>query len=49
MTADDRVLFEVDADRRMDHDIAAVLALLRADLLPLGDVDFPADATQVRP
>lgn len=39
----------VDADRRMDHDIAAVLALLRADLLPLGDVDFPADATQVRP
>lgn len=31
----------VDADRRMDHDIAAVLTLLRADSLPMGEVDFP--------
>ncbi len=35
----------VDADRRMDLDIATVLALLRADLLPIGDIDFP----EVRP
>lgn len=30
-----------DADRRMDGDIGAVLALYRADALPLGEVDFP--------
>ncbi len=28
------------ADRRMDHDIARVLARLRADELPLGEADF---------
>ena len=29
------------ADRRMDHDIAAVLQLMRTDALPLGDVELP--------
>jgi histidine ammonia-lyase len=33
----------VDADRRMDHDIAAVLAMLRADELPLGAIDWPQE------
>ena len=31
----------VDADRRMDHDIATVLAMYRAGELPIGEVDFP--------
>lgn len=30
----------VSADRRMDHDIAAVLELLRSDSLPLGDLSL---------
>lgn len=30
----------VDADRRQDHDIAAVLALHRAGALPIGEVDW---------
>ncbi|HEY8376051.1 MAG TPA: aromatic amino acid lyase, partial [Nannocystis sp.] len=29
----------VDADRRQDHDIAAVLAMYRAGELPLGDLE----------
>ena len=32
---------KVDADRRMDGDIAAVLAMYRAGELPIGEVDFP--------
>lgn len=32
---------KVDADRRMDHDIAHVLAMYRAGELPIGEVDFP--------
>lgn len=35
----------VDADRRQDHDIAAVLELLRADALPL-EADTPARSTK---
>ncbi len=31
----------VDADRRMDHDIACVLGMYRAGELPIGEVDFP--------
>ncbi len=31
----------VDADRRMDLDITAVLAMYRAGELPIGEVDFP--------
>lgn len=38
----------VDADRRMDHDIAAVLAMLRADELPIGDIDFPPGPQEPR-
>jgi histidine ammonia-lyase len=30
----------VEEDRRQDSDIAAVLELLRADALPIGDIDF---------
>ena len=31
----------VDADRRMDHDIAVMLATYRAGALPIGEIDFP--------
>jgi histidine ammonia-lyase len=33
----------VDADRRQDHDIHAVLDLYRTDRLPTGEIDFPLE------
>jgi len=36
-----------DADRRMDGDIAGLLALYRAGELPIGDADFPAGVGQI--